>query len=246
MNKLIVLLLLIGVNICCYAQDSAEDRQDKLITQLLSQQVNQQISLVNSVSAILARYPEKVDAVIHASLDLYPTRYKEILVGAMRAEPVLACEVLAIFLNENIADPLELVALAVEAEPAYAQEIVNIAMLHNPEITKEIVNTAINTEPVLSDSVVQNSLTSFPDKVLEILSGAIKALPQQVASYVKDAIALFPDMGEEVVEMAVHNSADIEARKIVASAIEAGLNEGPAIEAAIAGGTSKELLARGN
>ena len=42
MNKLIILLLLIGVNNICYAQGSADYGQDKLISRLLSQQVDQQ------------------------------------------------------------------------------------------------------------------------------------------------------------------------------------------------------------
>ncbi|WP_448568008.1 hypothetical protein [Thalassotalea ganghwensis] len=226
--------------------DGIKEQQEKLVSQLLKQQVSQQIPLKKSISAILSRYPESVDTVIEVSLDLYPNRYKEILLGALRAEPVLTCQALELMLNANVADPLELIAIAIEEEPAYSQEIVNIALLNSPNDTEAIVKVALDTESLMSDSVIQHSFSSFPEKMLDILSGAIKALPGQVNALVTDAISLFPEQGEEVVKVAVDNSEMREAHKIVDSAVEAGLAKNVAIEAAVASGADEQLLVKDN
>ena len=246
MKKIFVTLLLIGTSICSFAMDGIKEKQERIITQLLQQQVSQHIPLKKSVSAILTRYPESVDTVIDVSLDLYPNRYKEILLGALRAEPVLTCQALELMLNANVADPLELIALAIEEEPAYSQEIVNIALLNSPDNTEAIVQVALDTEPVMSDSVIQHTLSSFPEKMIDILSGAIKALPDQVSSLVTETISLFPEQGEKVVKIAVDHSEEREAHKIVNSAIEAGLSETVAIDAAVASGADAQLLVKDN
>ena len=247
MKNLIVLFLLLGLcTTGVIAKDIAEYKQDRLIAKILHQQVKRHISIQNSVSTILTRFPEKVESVLKIALRKYPSEYRQIMVGAMNAEPVLACEVIKILLKAKVASDDEIIAIAVETEPAYAQEIVNIAVLNSPADIENIVRVAIETNPFVSDSVVNNTMNSFPEKIYAILSGAIKALPEQVSMFVSHTINLFPNRSESVVTTAVTSSKPRHAQQIVASAIKAGLDEESAIIAAIAGGAKREQLAKVN
>jgi len=243
MNKIIVLLLLCGLSAGVFAKDFAEYKQERLIARILNQQVKQHISLKNSVSAILTRFPEQVELVLDVALEKYPHKYKDIMLGAMSAEPVLACEVIEIVLKANVADSSDIIAIAVEAEPAYAQEIVNAAVLNDPTDVENIVRVAIQTEPVVSQAVISNTMSSFPEKLIDILTGAIKALPEQVAHFVVNAIDMFPQSSKEVVTQAVTNSEAKHDQLIVDSAVKAGFDHKSAISAAIAGGAKAKNLA---
>jgi len=245
MKSLIVLFLLSGLcTTSVYAKDIAEFKQDRLIARILHQQVKRNVSIQSSVSAILTRFPEQVDSVLKIALRKYPTKYRQIMIGAMNAEPVLACEVIRIVLKANVASNDEVIAIAVAAEPAYAQEIVNIAVLNSPADIENIVRVAIETEPFVSDAVIHNTMSSFPEKIYAILSGAIQALPEQVSSFVRNTINLFPGSSEDVVTKAVTSSQPKHAQQIVASAVQAGLDHESAINAAIAGGAKREQLAK--
>jgi len=245
MKSLIVLFLLSGLcTTSVIAKDIAEYKQDRLIAKILHQQVKRHVSIKNSVSSILTRFPEKVDSVLKIALKKYPTEYRQIMIGAMNAEPVLACNVIEVVLKANVASDEEIIAIAVEAEPAYAQEIVNIAILNSPADIENIVRVAIETDPFVSDAVVNNTMSSFPEKIYAILSGAIQALPEQVSSFVKSTINLFPGSSEDVVTKAVTSSKPKHAQQIVASAVQAGLDQESAINAAVAGGAKREQLAK--
>jgi len=247
MKNIIVLFLLMGLcTTGVIAKDVAEYKQDRLIAKILHQQVKQHISIQKSVSSILTRFPEKVDSVLKIALKKYPSDYRQIMIGAMNAEPVLSCEVIEILLKAKVASDEEIIAIAVEAEPAYAQEIVNIAVLNSPADIENIVRVAIETNPYVSDSVVNGAMTSFPEKIYDILSGAIKALPEKVSYFVRNTINLFPNSSENVVTTAVNTSKLRHAQNIVESAIKAGLDEDIAINAAIAGGAKRENLAKVN
>lgn len=219
-------------------------RQDKFIKKILKQQVRNQLSIKSSVSSILTRFPEEVDSVLKIALREYPSEFRQIMIGAINAEPVLACDVIDFMLKENIADKDEIIAIAVSTEPAYAQEIINIAVLNDPSDIENIVRVAIATDPFASQSLVGNTMTHFPKNIFAILSGAIQALPENVSDFVKTTIDLFPSNGEKVVEKAVHSSESKYTRGIVNSAVNAGLNEKDAIEAAILGGALKEQFVK--
>ena len=73
-------LFFIPLLLCCLstvviAKESAPNKQEQLITKLLNQQIRQNISVQHSVSALLKRYPEKVEAVVKAAIHTYPNKY---------------------------------------------------------------------------------------------------------------------------------------------------------------------------
>lgn len=244
MKYLFVCLLLSCISLGVLAKDPAREKQDVLITKLLNQQVRQHISIQNSVSSILKRYPEKVDAVLNAALATYPDDYRQIMLGAISAEPALACDVVEKVIKANVATNEEIVSIAIKAEPAYAREIVDIAAKQNPAKIAEIVRIAIITEPFVGQSVMDNSMLTYPDKMLDILTAAITAIPEQAVSLVKSTLALFPGEGEKVITTAISSSHSHHSQEIVDAGVDSGISEDSAIAAAIAGGADKQVFAQ--
>lgn len=236
MKYIFILSLLSCISIGSFAKDDVSKKQEVFLTQLINQQTKQQISIRKSISSILARYPEQVDKVLTISLALHPKEYKQIMLGALDAEPVHACNVMELFLNENIASSSELVRIVVEAEPAYAQEILNTAALHDPENMEQLVRVTIQTEPLHSRAILSNTMTSFPDKMVDILSGLIKEIPEKVSKWVSYTFLLFPDSGEQIVTTAISSTNESHNQEIIKAAINAGLEKDLALSAAVDGG----------
>jgi hypothetical protein len=244
MKKLIILLMLVGISSTVMAKDIAEYRQERLITKILSQQVKKHRTIQSSVHSLLSRYPEKVDIVMSVAFKRYPGQYRQIMLGALSAEPVLACNVIENAIKANVAPSSELVIIAIEAEPAYAQEIVNTAVKFNPSEIESIVRVAIRTEPYDTNNIINNTATNYPSEMLSILTAAITAIPEQATNIVKEILQLFPGQAETVVTTAVHQSSDSHNNDIVNAAIDSGFDKDSAIAAAIAGGANKEMLAK--
>jgi len=236
MKYIFILSLLSCISMSSFAKDDVSNKQELFIAQLINQQTKQQISVRKSISSILARYPEQIDKVLKVALRLHPKKYKQIMLGSLDAEPVHACNVMELFLNEGIATSTELVRIVVEAEPAYAQEILNTAALHDPENMEELVRVTIQTEPLHSRALLSNTMTSFPDKMVDILSGLIKELPEKVSKWVSYTFLLFPDSGEQIVTTAISSTNESHNQEIIKAAINAGLEKDLAFSAAIDGG----------
>lgn len=241
MKYFCILALLSCISTGSFAKDDIASKQELFITQLINQQTKQQISVQKSISSILTRYPEQIEIVLKVALDLHPEQYKQIMIGALNAEPVLACNVIEHFLKENIASTTELVKIVVEAEPAYAQEIINSAILHDPENMEDIVRVAIITEPLTSREMLSNTMISFPERMADILSGFVKAIPEKVAQWVSYTFLLFPNNGEQIVTTAISSTNEIHDNEIITAALDAGLDKELVMNAAIKGGAQLAL-----
>lgn len=244
MMKLTTLLTLGCFSIGVFATDPATEKQESFIAKLLTQQVNQQISVKRSVSALLNRSPEKVESVVKVALDLYPYEYEQIIQGAIEAEAALTCDVIKVVIDSDLATYDEVLEIAILAEPAYATEIINTVAKENPQELENIVRVAMTTEPYISEDIFDTALLSHPERMLDILTGAIKAVPQQVVGLVKSTLAMFPDSGDDVVTTAIRTSDSAHAKQIVDAAVTAGVEEASAIAAAISAGANKEQLAK--
>lgn len=236
MKYLCAFLLLCCISVGSYAKEDVTNKQELFITKLMKQQVKQQISVKKSVSSILKRYPEKIDSVLNVALELYPDKHKEIMLGALHAEPVLACNVIEHFLMNSIASSSELVQMVIETEPAYAQEILNSAILHDPDNMEEIVRIALLTEPLTSREILSSTMTSFPERMVDILAGFVKAIPDKVAQWIAYTFVLFPDSGEQIVSTAITSTNDSHNKEIIEAALDAGLERKLVISAAIEAG----------
>jgi len=225
MKYIYILALLSCISTGSFAKDDVTNKHELFITQLLNQQTKQQISVKRSVSSILTRYPEQVDVVLKVALMLHPKEYKQIMIGALDAEPVLACNVIELFLKENISSTTELIQLVVDAEPAYAQEILNSAILHDPDNMEDIVRVAILTQPLNSIEILSSTMTSFPEKMVDILSGFVKAIPEKVAQWISYTFILFPDNGEQIVSTAINSTNEMHNNEIIKAALDAGLDK---------------------
>ena len=224
-------------------------RQDKVLTalfdQLVKRQMNSEMAIEKSVNALLESYPELIDSVLKIAITKYPKEYKQIMCGALRAEPALTSDVIDIILKSNIANSSDVISIAVTEEPAYAQEVVNRAVLHDPLDIENIVRVAIVTEPVMAKTIVNDTMLNYPERMLDILVMAIKALPDQVVNIVRDTLIISPD-NTEVISVAVNSSHSDKAREIIAAAIKSGISKESATAAAIAGGAKETDLAKVN
>jgi len=249
--KYLVVLLCITFSINLSAKNPANFsvplQQEQFIAdlfeQLVKRQVNSSVAIERSVSTLLKNYPEKIDIVLKVAINRYPDEYKQIMCGALRAEPALTSDVVEIMLNANVTDSSQVVSIAMTEEPAYAKEIVSTAALQKPNEIENIVRVAILIEPVIAKKVVDDTMLSYPEKLLDILTVAIKALPNQVSSIVSNTIKLFPNNAEEVVSTAVSSTNGKRAREIIETAIHSGVSEEQATAAAIAGGASSADIA---
>lgn len=236
MQYLFIFLLLSSISFSSFANEDATYKQELFISKLMKQHVKQQISVQKTVSSILKRYPEKIDSVLNVALELYPKKHKEIMLGALHAEPVLACNVIEHFIINDIASTSELVKIVIETEPAYAQEILNSAVLHDPDNMEEIVRVALLTEPLTSREILSNTMTSFPERMVDILTGFVKAIPNKVSQWVAYTFVMFPDSGEAIVSTAISATNASHNKKIIEAALEAGLEKDLVISAAIEAG----------
>ncbi len=242
MKKFSLLLILVVINFTSYAMESIENRQEDMISLLLTQQVQQNISIENSVNALIKRFPEKADIILKFALEYYPHKYKEIISGTIHAEPALSATVVAAILQAKIASCPEVVKIAINIEPAYANEIIQAAYKNSDDSIQDIVTVAVDTEPFISDSLIG----SAKDKqtMLNIFIGAVKAIPNQVVNLVKTALHLFPNDSADVIKSAIHSSHKQFDKEIVNAAVDVGMDKKLAIEAAIQGGASKDELAK--
>jgi hypothetical protein len=243
MKKFNLLLLLIGINFTSYAMESIENRQENLISRLLNQQVQQSISIEHSVNALVKRYPEKIDIILKLAINNYPTKYKEIILGTIHAEPVLSAVVVAAVLQAQIASCAEVVKIAINAEPAYANEIILAASQNSIDPIQDIVRVAVSTEPFIYDSLISNA-NADDNSIANIFLGIVKALPDQVVNLVKKTLHLFPNVGANVVENAVYSTPKEFNQDIINAAMNAGVKKEIAIAAAIKGGASEAELAK--
>jgi hypothetical protein len=237
-----ILSLLSLVSVGSFATEGISKKHEMFITQLINQQTKQQISIRKSISSLLMRYPDQIDKVVTVALGIYPEAYKQIMLGAIDAQPVFACKVIEHVLDNNIASSTELVKIVVEAEPAYAQEILETAALHDPDNIEQLVRVTIQTEPLHSKYIISNTMISFPDRMIDILSGFIKAIPDQVSKWVSYTFLLFPDNGEQIVTTAVSSTNESHNQAIVDAAVHAGLDKDLAFSAAVSGGASVDSL----
>ncbi len=250
--KYLVVLLFLSFSISLSAKStpnfSISVQQEQVISDLFEQLVKHQIypatAIERSVTILLKSYPEKIDTVLKVAIDKYPHEYRQIMCGAVRAEPALTSDVVEIISNANIADSSQVVSIAITEEPAYAKEIVSTAALQKPNEIESIVRVAILTESIIAKNVVDDTMLSYPEKLLDILTVAIKALPNQLTRIVTDAIELFPDSAEEVITTAVSSTSKERAREIIATAINSGVSEEQATAAAIAGGATSTDVAK--
>lgn len=244
MRILLVLILGYFFSVQAFAQTNTEKKQKRIVAGFFAQQVKKNHSVGRSVNAMLKRYPEHVDLVVPIALDLYPRKYKQIITSAIHAEPALACDVIIAAVNSTVVSVEVAVSLAIEAEPAYAKEIIEAAINAKPENIHSIVRVAIKTDPFDKKDVVEDTMTKFPAQMLSVLAGAIEAIPAGVSSFVNSALNLFPNEAEHVVFTAVNSSKSKHAREIINLAMEHGITESDAIEAAIAGGATQEDVAK--
>lgn len=246
-----LLLLLIGLNFASYGMASTTSvnrnvvhRQDDLISQLLVEQVQQNISVKNSVGSLIKHYPEKIDAILKSAIDQYPTRYKEIIIGTINAQPAFSSTVVAAILQAKIATCKDVVKIAINAEPAYANEIISAAYNNSIDPLQDIVRVAVTTAPFVSNSLLSNAKNNKATSMLDVFVGIIKALPDQVVKLVKQTLKIFPENSEEVVTQAVSSSAHKFDERIVLAAVKAGVNKQVAINAAVKGGANKNKFAK--
>lgn len=252
--KYFVVLLFMTFSITLFAKQtdnfSASIQQEQIISQLFDQLVNRQLhrdyNIERSVSSLLKNYPEQIDTVLKVAIEKYPHEYKQIICGALRAEPALTSDVVETMLNSNIANSSQVIKIAITEEPAYAKEIVNSALSHRPDDIVNIVRVAILTEPVIAKNVLDDTMLSYPERLLDIVTIAIQTLPNRVASIVSDAIKLFPKKAESVVSTAVSSAKSTSTREIIATAIKSGISKEQATAAAIAGGATSTEIAKVN
>lgn len=242
MKKFSLLLLLAGINFASYAMESIENRQEDMISSLLTQQVQQNISVENSVNALVKRFPEKAEIILKFALENYPEKYKEIITGTIHAEPALSAIVVAAVLHAKVASCPDVVKIAIDIEPAYANEIIQAAYKNSNDPIQDIVTVAVNTEPFISSSLISNA----KDKktMLNIFIGVVKAIPDQVVSLVKTTLHLFPNESADVIRNAVNSSHKQFDREIVNAAVDAGVDKNLAIAAAIKGGAKMSEFAQ--
>jgi len=242
MKKFSLLLILAGINFTSYAMESIENRQEDMISSLLTQQVQQNISIENSVNALVKRFPEKADIILKFALENYPNKYKEIITGTIHAEPALSAAVVAAVLHAKIASCSDVVKIAIDIEPAYANEIIQAAYKNSEDPIQDIVTVAVNTEPFISDSLISNAKDKTT--MLNIFIGIVKAVPDQVVSIVKTALHLFPADSADVIKNAVNSSHKQFDKEIVNAAVNAGIDKELAINAAIKGGAKRDEFAK--
>ena len=240
----VIVMLLVNVTNFSYAaaNEKTNEKSKRIIAGFIKQQAKSNVSIGRSISTILSRYPEQVDAIVPIALELYPDKYKQIIIGAINAESALACDVVEAAINSNIVESDEIVRIAIEADPAYANEIIETAATNDIEEIQNIIRVGITIEGTNGKDVMKSALASFPEQLVGILSGAIQALPNQVTEFVASAINLFPSKAEQVVTTAVSQNTNIGNREIVNKAIANGVSETAAIDAAIAGGANQQEL----
>ncbi|PCI58451.1 MAG: hypothetical protein COB35_13770 [Gammaproteobacteria bacterium] len=240
--KFILFVLLFSITTTSFAMDSVKNRQEKLISQLLTQQVSQNISIKNSVSSLITLYPEKADIILKIALGTYPRNYKDIIIGTIQAEPALSASAVSAALQANVAQCKEVVEIAINAEPAYANEIIQAALKNSQDPIQNIVRVAVSTEPFISNSLLSNAKNK--ETMLDILIGAIKAIPNQVVNLVKTTLQLFPDQSADVIKNAINSSHQQFDQDIVKAAMNAGVEKELAIAAAIKGGANRDEFAK--
>jgi len=243
MKKISFLLLLIGVNFTSYAMDSLKNRQEQLINQLLSQQVQQNISIENSVGSLIKRYPENAQSILKLAFKKYPNQYEAIISSTIHAEPALSAAAVTAALQANVAECHDIVKIAINAEPAYANEIIQAAIRNSADPIQNIVRVAVSTEPFISDSIIENIKNENSESMLNVFIGIIKALPDHVVSLVKKTLKLYPKNSEAVVTKAIYSSKSKFDQQIVEAAVKSGLTKERAIAAAIKGGAKEEKFA---
>lgn len=242
--KYLLLLISFGFSFPVYSitNDPMYSRQtavlSSLFDQLVKHQINPENAIEKSISALLKSYPEQIESVLTIAITKYPHNFKQIMCGALRAEPALTSDVIDIILKSNIASSEEVINFALIEEPAYATEIVNAAVSHNPLDIENIVRVAIIAEPLMAKHIVDATMMSYPEKILDILAVAIKALPDQVVNLVRDTLRISPE-NPDIVSIAIHSSNGGNAREIISMAIKSGISEASATQAAIDGGAKQ-------
>ena len=105
----IVLSIILSFSFPAYATPNSaiKVRQEKVLTdlfdQLVKRQIDSKMAIEKSVNALLESYPEQIDVVLKIAISKYPQEYKQIMCGALRAEPALTTDVVNIILKSNIA-----------------------------------------------------------------------------------------------------------------------------------------------
>ena len=243
-SLLFLCIISLSLSFSAYSEQSSfiQKRQtavlSNLFDQLIQREMNSEMAIEKSVNALLESYPEQISLVLQIAINKYPLEYKQIICGALRAEPALTSDVIDIVLQSNIASNEDIISFAVKEEPAYAAEIVDAALLHNPLEIENIVRVAIVTEPLMANHVVETAMKSYPEKVLDILAVAINVLPEEVIKLVRNTLRISPD-NTEVISVAINSSNSNKSREIISAAIKSGISQESATAAAIAGGAKK-------
>ena len=103
---LLTIVLSLSFPLHSTSYNSLKHRQEEIISnlfdQLIQNQINASFSIERSVNALLKSYPEQIDIVLKVALAKYPQEYKQIMCGALRAEPALASDIITILLRLNL------------------------------------------------------------------------------------------------------------------------------------------------
>ncbi|GAC22073.1 hypothetical protein [Paraglaciecola arctica] len=227
-------------------QDMDKSKPNQINERFLQIQVEQNVTIGKAIKVIVSHYPQQAASIVDTALDLYPSKYKEIIHAAISAQPTLAEEVVTIALSKGISSCTSIVETAINADPSYIDFVVTAAAHSTPEELNEIVRIAVITEPDSADYIVQSLAKEHPSKIVEILQSAIGAVPF-VGEYVVEALlAVFPNDAEMVITTAVRESSA--QRENVKRIIETAQNSGIDIEKleayAIKGGATTEELSQ--
>jgi len=180
-----------------------------------------------SVRILLSNYPQHVTPILAAAFDRYPMHYRHIMRAAIHAEPAFTSEIVSIALQQQIADPADIVKIAVEAEPSYADTIVNLASDNSPSAIHELVKVAVLVEPATADTILRGTnvedLTRF-ELVLRSLLDAVPTLTQYLSQTVADLIA--GDSAQEEVTDYSESQERARAVALLRSAHRAGIPQG--------------------
>lgn len=244
MRILWVLPLFLALSSTSYAYSEPSDKQKRIIAGFIKQQAKNNIHVGKSISTILKRYPERADIILPIAFELYPSKSEQIVKSAIEAEPALACDVVIAAIDNNMLTTEQVIRIAIDADPAYANEIIETVAQRSEDKLEDIVRIAITTEPVMGHYVTKGAMKSFPEQMLDVLSGAIKAIPDQVTNFMQEALLLFPGKADTVIETTISHNSTVATQQIIDAAVESGINENAAINAAIAGGAKQSEIAK--
>lgn len=245
-KHLTLALILIFFAISSEASLQASAENDTLRKAFFKRQVKQNVSVGRAMRSIASHYPQEAASFVEIALELYPEKHREIIFGAISAQPAATQNIVQAALDSGVTSCVDIVELAILAEPSYVDFVVDVAARATPEELNEIVRVAVMSQPDSADRIVQTLAKSHPNKLVNILSTAMNAVPL-VGEYMVDALlAVFPNKAEEVVTTAVRESLiqNSEIESIINTAQNAGLTNGELRSYAMKGGATESQISK--